>query len=154
MSITEQRPTDTAIMANAAQRRLDKTEMYRLVQIAAKQKTPQRRIADLADVSQTEVVRILSRLRECPSLVDRSPSEVINERLVEKITSQQMMDELLNWDYTYGKVPVVDGQKMDAYDPGTWDEVESAYHRKLITKSEFRQIFERHAAKRRAAVQA
>ncbi|KSU66299.1 hypothetical protein AS032_32015 [Rhodococcus qingshengii] len=87
-------------------------------------------------------------------MVDRSPSEVINERLAGKITPEQMMDELLNWDYTYGKVPVVDGYELDAYDPGTWDEVETAYRRKLINKSEFRQIFERHAAKRRAAVEA
>ncbi|KLN71671.1 MULTISPECIES: hypothetical protein [Rhodococcus] len=154
MSITEQRPTELAIMANAAQRRLDKTAMYRLVQAAAEQQTPQRKIADLADVSQTEIGRILSRLRDRPSMVDRSPSEVINERLAGKITPEQMMDELLNWDYTYGKVPVVDGYELDAYDPGTWDEVETAYRRKLINKSEFRQIFERHAAKRRAAVEA
>lgn len=156
MPITEQRPTDTtqAIRANAARRRLDKTEMYRLVQAAADQQTPQRQIADLAEVSQTEVVRILSRLRERPSLVDRSPSEVINERLAEKITSKQMMDELLNWDYTYGKVPVVNGYELDAYDPGTWDEVESAYHRKLISESEFRRIFERHAAEIEAADEA
>lgn len=154
MSITEQRPTELAIMANAAQRRLDKTAMYRLVQAAAEQQTPQRKIADLADVSQTEIVRILSRLRDRPSMVDRSPSEVINERLAGKITPGQMMDELLNWDYTYGKVPVVNGYELDAYDPGTWDEVESAYRRKLINKSEFRQIFERHAAKRRAAAEA
>lgn len=154
MSITEQRPTELAIMANAAQRRLDKTVMYRLVQAAAEQQTPQRKIADLADVSQTEIGRILSRLRDRPSMVDRSPSEVINERLAGKITPEQMMDELLNWDYTYGKVPVVDGYELDAYDPGTWDEVETAYRRKLINKSEFRQLFERHAAKRRAAVEA
>lgn len=154
MSITEQRPTELAIMANAAQRRLVKTAMYRLVQAAAEQQTPQRKIADLADVSQTEIGRILSRLRDRPSMVDRSPSEVINERLAGKITPEQMMDELLNWDYTYGKVPVVDGYELDAYDPGTWDEVETAYRRKLINKSEFRQIFERHAAKRRAAVEA
>ncbi|MDF3319871.1 winged helix-turn-helix domain-containing protein [Rhodococcus sp. C3V] len=156
MPITEQRPTDTtrAIKANAARRRLDKTEMYRLVQAAANQQTPQRQIADLAEVSQTEVVRILSRLRERPSLVDRSPSEVINERLAEKITSKQMMDELLNWEYTYGKVPVVNGYELDAYDPGTWDEVESAYHRKLISESEFRRIFERHAAEIEAADEA
>ncbi|WP_336874458.1 winged helix-turn-helix domain-containing protein [Rhodococcus qingshengii] len=140
-------------MANAARRRLGRTEMYRLIQAAAEQKMPQRKIADLADISQTEVVRILNRLREHPSLIDRSPSEVINERLAGKIAPQQMVDELLNWDYTFGKVPVVDGYELDAYDPGTWDEVESAYHRKLISENEFRKIFERNAAKRRAALE-
>ncbi|MCJ0907128.1 winged helix-turn-helix domain-containing protein [Rhodococcus sp. ARC_M6] len=157
MSITEQRPTDTttaAIMANAAQRRLDKTEMYRLVQAAARQRTSQRKIADLADVSQTEIVRILGRLREHPSLVDRSPSEVINERVAGKITARQMMKELLDWDYTFGRVPIVNGQQLDAYDPGTWDEVESAYHRNLISENEFREIFERHAAELEVAAKA
>lgn len=142
-----------AIMANAARRRLGRTEMYRLIQAGAEQEMSQRKIADAAEISQTEVVRILNRLRERPSLIDRSPSEVVNERLAGKITSQQMVDELLNWDYTFGKVPVVDGYELDAYDPGTWDEVESAYHRKLISENEFREIFERNVSKRRAALE-
>lgn len=80
-----------------------------------------------------------------------SPGEVINQRLAGKISAAQMMDELLSWDYTYGKVPAIDGYELDAYDPGTWDEVEGAYYRNLISKSEFRQIFDRHSAKRRTA---
>lgn len=80
-----------------------------------------------------------------------SPSEVVSARQAGQITAEQMMDELLNWDYTYGKVPAINGYELDAYDPGTWDQVEGAYYRNLISKSEFRQIFERHSAKRRAA---
>ncbi|MDX5964929.1 hypothetical protein [Rhodococcus opacus] len=69
---------------------------------------------------------MLRTVLQNPALLDRTPTEVIDRRTAGDITDDEMMDTLLNWDYTFDRVPVSGGISTDAYGPGSWDEVERA----------------------------
>jgi hypothetical protein len=81
---------------------------------------------------------------ENPVLLDRTPTEVIDRRTAGGITDDEMMAALLNWGYTFGRVPVSGGISTDAYGPGSWDEVERAYCRGHLTEDELGRLMERN----------
>lgn len=104
----------------------------------------QRQISDIVRTrSQATVQRILRRLSEDPFLLEETPAEVIDRRAAGLIDSETMMDKLLNWKYTFGHVPRIDGVATDAYMSGDWDEIELAYYRDLLSDEEFTRLAER-----------
>lgn len=64
------------------------------------------------------------------------PSIIILMRFWGEITTEKMMEELLAYPFTFGYCPVVDGYAMDAWEPGTWDDVEHAYYMKWLEPDE------------------
>lgn len=72
----------------------------------------------------------------------REPRDIIGDHKHGHITDDQMLKELTEYDYTFGYCPVVDGYAMDAWEPGTWDQVESAYYFGDLAKEHFRIIFD------------
>lgn len=69
------------------------------------------------------------------------PSEVIALRAYGALSDEDMMAALLGMRYTFGYVPQVGGVSTDAYERGTWDDVELAYYQGHLSESEFQQLF-------------
>jgi hypothetical protein len=104
----------------------------------------QRQISEVVgSLSQATVQRILIRIKEDPSLLEETPAEVIDRRTAGVINDEAMMDNLLHRTYSFGHVPSIDGIATDAYIPGDWDEIETAYYRDLLSEQEFDQLMER-----------
>ncbi|WP_234789982.1 hypothetical protein [Mycolicibacterium fortuitum] len=88
--------------------------------------------------------RVLRRFGEDPGLLERGPAEVIDSRAAGLIDGDQMMDQLLNWTFSFGAVVRVAGAATDAYATGDWDDVEMAFFRGLLDEQEFQLLAERH----------
>lgn len=147
MTITDTR-AEQDLIRTAARSRVDDLELnraiYRASQVA---KLSQRQIsAIVGKPSQATIQRILVRFAEDPSLLDETPAEVIDKRAAGLIDDDTMMDKLLNWQYTFGHVPSVDGVATDAYSSGDWDDIEQAYYLDQLTDDEFARLVERHKA--------
>lgn len=130
--------------AVAARLRLDKRDLLRAVAEANAADMVHRTIEGHLDVSQTTVHRLLRQTKENPTMLEPTPAEIIDRRTAGQITTEQMMDQLLTWNYTFGRVPKVDDVTMDAYYPGSWDDIERAYYRGLLTEDEVSQLMERN----------
>ncbi|AWK76698.1 hypothetical protein CBI38_33810 (plasmid) [Rhodococcus oxybenzonivorans] len=87
---------------------------------------------------------MLRTVLENPALLDRTPTEVIDRRTAGEISDTEMMQVLLDWNFTFGTVPVSSGISADAYEPGSWDEIERAYYRGLLTDDEIGRLTERN----------
>jgi Homeodomain-like domain len=124
-----------------ARQRLDERNMYRAIQHAAAAGLRQRQISEiLATVSQATVQRIIQRLAANPELLRETPAEIIDSRAAGDIDSQEMMERLRNWPYSFGSVPRIDDVATDAYMAGDWDQVMSAHYRDLISDDEFAEL--------------
>jgi hypothetical protein len=104
----------------------------------------QRQISEIVgSLSQPTVQRILSRFADDPSLLERSPAEVIDGRQAGLIDDNTMMGDLLNRTYSVGHVPSINGVATDAYLPGDWDQIEVAYYGDRLSRQEFRRLMDR-----------
>ncbi|MCQ4119998.1 hypothetical protein [Rhodococcus tibetensis] len=54
-----------------------------------------------------------------PALLDPTPTEVIDRRTAGQISDDEIMQVLLDWDFTFGRVPVKGGVSANAYEPGS-----------------------------------
>ncbi|WP_370629613.1 winged helix-turn-helix domain-containing protein [Mycolicibacterium sp. BK634] len=128
----------------AAHRRLDERSIYRAIARAARDGLKQREISDIiGNLSQATVQRIIQRITADPSLLQVTPTEIIDRRAAGLISDDTMMGELLNWRYDFGSVPRIDGVATDAYISGDWDEIESAYYRDQLSDEEFAALSDR-----------
>ncbi|MDT2006201.1 hypothetical protein FXW78_18550 [Rhodococcus opacus] len=87
---------------------------------------------------------MLRTVLDNPALLDRTPTEVIDRRTAGQISDDEMMQVLLDWNFTFGRVPVSGGISADAYEAGSWDEIERAYYRGLLTDDEVGRLMERN----------
>jgi hypothetical protein len=134
------------LAAKAARQRVDERELERAIYQAANDAgLSQRQISDIVGIhSQATVQRILRRLTEDPALLEERPAEVIDRRAAGLINTDDMMDRLLKWRYSFGGVVRVDGVATDAYATGDWDEIEMAFYRGLLSDDEFQALAARH----------
>lgn len=132
--------------AGACQR-LNTLGTYRAIRHAVDAGLTQREISErLETQSQATVQRIIQRLDADPDLLRRTPAEIIDRRAAGDIDSADMMAQLIDWPYTFGVVPRVDGVATDAYVAGDWDQVKSAHYRDLLTDGEFADLVRHHSA--------
>jgi len=133
------------LAAIAARRRVADRELEREIYKAATIKgLSQRQISDLVgNQSQATIQRILRRVSDDPSQLDVKPAEIIDQRTAGLITTEQMMDQLMNWRYTFGGVVRIDGVATDAYMTGDWDAIEMAFYRGQLSDHEFQQLADR-----------
>ncbi|MEX7470780.1 MULTISPECIES: winged helix-turn-helix domain-containing protein [Mycobacteriaceae] len=134
------------LTARAARRRIDERELEREIYQAANHAgLSQRQISDIVGIhSQATVQRILRRLTEDPALLEERPAEVIDRRAAGLLETDDMMNRLLNWKYSFGGVVRVAGVATDAYATGDWDEIEMAFYRGLLSDEEFDALATRH----------
>lgn len=133
------------LAALAARRRLVDRELEREIYKAATvEGRSQRQISDvIGNQSQATIQRILRRVNADPSQLDITPAEIIDQRTAGFITTQQMMDQLMGWQYTFGDVVRVNGVAIDAYRTGDWDAIEMAFYRGQLSDVEFQQLAEK-----------
>jgi hypothetical protein len=74
---------------------------------------------------------------------------IIDRRDAGQIDTPTMMHELLDLDYTDGHVPEVNGVVTDAYERGSWDDIEYAFQQNKLTFEEYSQLLEVHRAEQR-----
>lgn len=127
------------LAARAARRRVEERELERAIFEAAHAGgLSQRQISDIVGIySQATIQRILRRFTEDPSLLEETPTEIIDRRAAEMITGRQMMARLLHGKYSIGTVARVKGVATDAYTAGDWEGIELAYSRGLLSDDEF-----------------
>lgn len=147
MTVTD---TRSALAANSAREHLLRLERLRLIGRAQNEGYTLREIANLLEISATQVHRLAQRVLQRPDELEKTPREVIYQRSAGVITDEEMMDTLVRWPYTYGYVPTEDGQPMDAYAKGSWDDVRRAYRRGLLSEDEWEILFDRTRAAREA----
>jgi Homeodomain-like domain len=130
------------LAVKAARQRIDERELeHAIYQAATREGLSQRRISDIVGGrSQATVQRILRRLTEDPSLLDETPTEIIDRRTAGMIDDHDMMERLLNWKYSFGGVVRIDGVATDAYTTGDWDDIEMAFYRRLLSDDEFQAL--------------
>lgn len=80
------------------------------------------------------------RTRRRPHGRHVTPAEAIEQRAAGTITTEQMLDTLLRWSYTFGRTTRVNDFPTDASIAGDWDEVERAFHRGQLTEDEFLRV--------------
>ncbi|WP_252189633.1 MULTISPECIES: winged helix-turn-helix domain-containing protein [unclassified Rhodococcus (in: high G+C Gram-positive bacteria)] len=147
MTVTD---TRSALAANSAREHLLRLDRLRLIDKAQNEGFTLRQIADLLEISATQVHRLAQRVLQQPGDLERSPQEVIYQRSAGVITDDEMMDTLVHWTYTYGYVPTDGDQPVDAYAKGSWDEVRRAYRRGLLTDDEWDVLFDSTRTARQA----
>jgi hypothetical protein len=128
----------------AARLRLDNRDLLRVVARARKAGMRQRAIEKHLDISQTTVHRLLRQSAETPEALEPTPAEIIDRRTAGQISTEHMMEQLLNWTFTFGTVPKVDGVATDAYEPGSWDDVERAFYRGQLTEDELGRLMDKN----------
>ncbi|MFC9355847.1 helix-turn-helix domain-containing protein [Rhodococcus sp. NPDC057014] len=133
-----------ALDAAAARRRVADLDVLRAVAEANAAHITQRVIHEHIGISQPTIHRMLRTVLENPALLDRTPTEVIDRRTAGQISDTEMMQVLLDWHFTFGRVPVSGGVSADAYEAGSWDEIERAYYRGLLTDDEIGRLMERN----------
>lgn len=131
----------------AARLRLDNRALLRVVARAHRAGMRQRAIEKHLDVSQATVHRLLRQSAETPGVLEPTPSEIIDQRTAGQISTEQMMQQLLGWNFTFGTVPTLDGIATDAYEPGSWDEVERAFYRGQLSEDELARLMNKNQDK-------
>lgn len=131
-----------------AEKELLQLKLLRAVGKATDEGAPQRTIAGMLGVAQPEVSRIVKKLRLNPAARDRSPREVMLEHAGGRISREQMISELVGWEYTFGRVSV-DDPVGQSYQRGSWDQIEHAGD--LLTDEDRRVLFEVTANRRAQA---
>lgn len=133
------------LATTSARQRVYERELEREIYDAAViQGLTQRQISDVVgNQSQATIQRILRRVTDDPTKLDVRPAEIIDQRTAGMITTEQMMDKLLNWTYSFGHVARVDGVATDAYITGDWDSIETALYRGQLSDEEFQQLADR-----------
>lgn len=142
---TNQTFAQQRLATKAARQRVYERELEREIYDAATvQGLTQRQISDLVgNQSQATIQRILRRVADDPTKLDVKPAEIIDQRTAGMITTEQMMDKLLNWTYTFGQVARIGDVATDAYITGDWDSIELAYYRGQLTDAEFQRLADR-----------
>ncbi|MDI9940651.1 winged helix-turn-helix domain-containing protein [Rhodococcus sp. IEGM 1351] len=139
MTVTD---TRTALTANSAREHLVRLDRLRLIGKAQDEGYTLREIADLLEISATQVHRLAQRVLQQPDELAETPQEVIYQRSAGVITDAEMLDRLVHWNYTFGYVPTEGGQPMDAYAKGSWDDIRRAYRRGLLSEDEWEVLFD------------
>lgn len=119
-----------------ANRELNRIDSLRVCFEANNKGLPQAEIARRLAISQPEVSRILKKIKNFPDLLDRTPREVILDFHAEKISHDQMMEELLNWRYSFAD-DAEPGNPEGALTSGDWDQIVDAVHRDLIDMADY-----------------
>jgi hypothetical protein len=128
----------------AAGRRLAEHQLYRAVFHAVQDGLTQRQISDIVgSLSQASIQRLIQRVAANPELIRQTPAEIVDRRAAGLIDDESMMSTLMEWTYSAGHVPSINGVSTDAYVTGDWDDIELAYYRELLSDKEFHQLTER-----------
>lgn len=142
--------TRSALAANSAREHLVRLDRLRLISMAQSEGFTLRQIADLLEISATQVHRLAIRAEQQPDELEKTPAEVIYQRSAGLISDEEMMDTLVNWRYTYGSVPTEGDHSVDAYAKGSWDDVRRAYRRGLLSDDQWDVLFDRTRRARNA----
>lgn len=134
--------THNDLMVSHAERELARLHQLRAIHEASRRKVPQTAIAKDAGVSQPEVHRILRKLSDFPSILDRTPREVILDWVVGRTSHGEMLDELLAWPYTFSSDAEPDSP-LGAISSGTWDQVTEATYNGFLGEEDYELLIER-----------
>ncbi|CDO31097.1 helix-turn-helix domain-containing protein [Mycolicibacterium porcinum] len=133
------------LAAISARQRVYERELEREIYDAAVVRgLTQRQISELVgNCSQATIQRILRRFATDPTQLDVQPAEIIDQRTAGIITTEQMMEQLLDWKFSRGEVARINSVATDAYSTGDWDSIENAFYRGQLTDSEFQRLADR-----------
>ncbi|SLE89903.1 winged helix-turn-helix domain-containing protein [Mycobacteroides abscessus] len=142
--------TLTRLAANAALHRVQKRELDRAIyQAATDGGLTHTQISEIVGVySVPTVQRILRRFTDDPSQLDQAPAEIIDRRVAGLIDGDDLMNQLLKRQYSFGALASVGGVATDAYKAGSWDDVEIAFYKGQLSEAEFGQLATRHLRRR------
>ena len=134
-----------------AQMRLAAVRRKKLIVALEAEGMNQKEVAELASISQAQVSRIVSNA-DAISLTD-TPSEVIDMRDAGEIDDREMVEALIEMEYTFDSFPDGGNVAVDAVVPGTWREVERAFHDDRLTFDQYSEIVRAHRDELKAAAQ-
>lgn len=141
---------DEELRKVGAERRVAAFSEIQMIVEAALAGRPQTVIAQLVGVSQPQVSRTIAAIKRHNhgelKPVPVPPLVIIDRRDAGQIDTPTMMQQLLNLDYTDGYVPEINGVATDAYERGSWDDIEYAFQKNRLTFEEYSKLFEAHRA--------
>jgi len=148
------RKLDFELRKVGAQRRLAIVRERRLIAAAALDGRSQTMIAKLLGVSQPHVSRTIAGIKRrndgALRVAPKTALDIVDERDAGEIDTPTMMKALSSIDYTEGYVPEIDGVATDAYERGSWDDIEYAYQQDKLTFEEYSELFRAHRARQKA----
>ncbi|WP_338341759.1 helix-turn-helix domain-containing protein [Mycobacterium intracellulare] len=139
-----------------AQRRLATYRERRVIVAATLAGKPQTAIAKLLGVSQPHVSRTIAAVKRQNNgslrVAPESALDIIDRRDAGEIGTTDMITALGALDYTEGRVPEIGGIATDAYERGSWDDIEYAYQQDKLTFEEYSELFRAHRARQKTGV--
>lgn len=147
MSVRTESRDNELVAAVALERVAKRRVAQAILRASTRPGVTQSSISDIVGVSQAQVNRRLQELSRSPELLVRIPADVINERTADLISTEEMMRQLRTWVFTFGSVATVNGTPTDAYERGTWDDVEAAFHQRLLSDNEMQELLDIHGDK-------
>ena len=144
MDTIEREHASSELDAVAARLRVDEIDLLRALAKANLAGIVQREMTTIVGVSQPTISRLLRKIAVNPDVLKPTPTEIVDRRAAGMTTSEEMMSTLLNWPYTFGRVPESGGTSTDAYEAGSWDEIERAYYGHHLSDDELAQLMARH----------
>jgi hypothetical protein len=149
------RVSDAELRKVGAQRRIAAFREQRVIVEATLAGRPQTAIAQLIGVSQPHVSRTIAAIKGLNNgqlqVLPESALIIIDRRDAGEIDTPTMMQALLDLDYTDGYVPDINGVPTDAYERGSWDDIEYAFQQDKLTFEEYSQLFAAHHAHQETA---
>lgn len=145
--------TDAQLLKAGAQRRLATSREQRLIVLAVLAGRPASEIAQLAGISESRVSRAIAAIKRQNGgtlrVVPESALDIIDERDAGEIDTAAMMQALRELNYTDGHVVRVGGVAIDAYERGSWDDIEYAFLKDRLSQAEYSELFDVRCARQR-----
>lgn len=141
MSTVTSQPS--AELLAGVRRQLDRIRWRRNINSATRAGDSAQTIADRLGDDVDTITAEIRKIDRRPNILVRTPKELIYEYAVGERTRDSLISTLSTWPYTFGRLGVTPGhepQSSDAWDRGTWDDVESARASHLIDDDTYAQI--------------
>lgn len=140
-------PVEVKQAARLRNRRdLDDLDYKRSLRVIREKGYTQRSVADVLGISQPALAKqfrdIDAVTEPKPGFSGATPYEICQRYATGMIERAQLVDELVRW--PYAPIDTTDGYDSLLVDPpGTWAEVERAFHRDVIDEGIYEEVFNR-----------
>ncbi|MDO5287718.1 MAG: hypothetical protein Q4G45_12980 [Actinomycetia bacterium] len=91
-------------------------------------------VAERTGLGADRVEGLLRQVREGAEIRPVTPAELGYRRAVGQISTDEMMQRLRAWPYTFGRLMI------DAWDAGSWDDIRSLHMGRYLTDGEYREL--------------
>ncbi len=128
-------PTFTQEQLDTANRQLHMIDSDREIARLLREGLDPQTVAERTGEKLIEALSVQHELEEGKEIRPVTPKEIGYRRATGQISTEEMMQQLRTWPYTFGRVMGYDG-----YDRGSWDDIISMHIGDFITDAEYAEL--------------